>query len=212
MVKLYQPGDKSRAICPHCAKLVTTTFGYHNVPFDDGSGTVKDILAAVCDECAHVVAVPAQSTPAIRHVREAADVSLEVSIPAPEVEILDAAAYRIDPKATTRFRKSLFAYYLRKWQLEKGELESLKEEVGMWLMQRRALSKQAVGIKTPKRRVSFKLSPTTDKTVHEIMERAGLDKTKLMRGVIMMAEKDILADKPGPAIRELQDIAAVVNA
>ncbi|WP_172746163.1 hypothetical protein [Neorhizobium sp. T7_12] len=53
---------------------------------------MKGILAAVCDECDAVVAIPAQSTPAIRRAREVAEVALEVSIPAPEVEILDAAA------------------------------------------------------------------------------------------------------------------------
>lgn len=212
MVKLYQPGDKSRAVCPHCAKLVTTTFNYRDVPFDDGSGTVRDILTAVCDECAQVVAVPAQSTPAIRNARDVADISLEVSIPAPEVEILDAAAYRIDPRATTRFRKSLFAYYLSKWQRETGALDHLGEDVMTWLTQRQALSKQIAGIKIPKRRISFKLSPATNQNVHKIMDRTNLDKTKLMRGVIMMTEREILSDEPGPVIRELQEIAAIVNA
>lgn len=84
-MKLYQPGDKSKAVCSKCGKLVSTTFAYRDVPFDDGSGVVKGILAAVCDECQYVVAVPSQSTPAIRRAREAAEISLEGSIPAPEV-------------------------------------------------------------------------------------------------------------------------------
>lgn len=64
-VPKYLSGNKSRAVCPYCAKLVTTTFAHHDVLFDDDRGTVKDILVADCDECNAIVAVPAQSTPAI---------------------------------------------------------------------------------------------------------------------------------------------------
>lgn len=69
MTKLYAAGDESRAICEGCAKVVATTFVYRDIAFDDGSGVVKDILVAVCDACEAIVAVPAQSTPAIRRVR-----------------------------------------------------------------------------------------------------------------------------------------------
>lgn len=58
----YQPGDKSTAVCWHCESRVTTTFVLRDVPFSDGSGTVYGVLAAVCDLCGNVVAVPARST------------------------------------------------------------------------------------------------------------------------------------------------------
>lgn len=58
----YIPGDKSRAVCESCETLVTTTFALRDVPFSDGSGTVPGMLAAVCDLCGSVVAIPAQST------------------------------------------------------------------------------------------------------------------------------------------------------
>lgn len=50
-MKLFNPGDSSKAICAHC-------------------GVVKEILVAICDICSAVVAIPAQSTPAIRRARE----------------------------------------------------------------------------------------------------------------------------------------------
>ena len=71
MESIYTAGDKGRAICEACAKVVATTFAYRDVAFDDGSGVVRDILAAVCDACDAVVAVPAQSTPAIQRARKA---------------------------------------------------------------------------------------------------------------------------------------------
>ncbi|MCA1493284.1 hypothetical protein I6F11_20400 [Ensifer sp. NBAIM29] len=89
---------------------------------------VKGILAAVCDECQNVIAIPAQSTPAFRRARDAAEISLEVSIPFPEAEILDAAAYRVDPSATTRFRKSLFAFYLQRLRHSQEKAEMLRRD------------------------------------------------------------------------------------
>lgn len=69
MESIYNLGDKSRAICEGCAKVVATTFVYRDVAFDDGSGVVRDILVAVCDACEAIIAVPAQSPPAIRQAR-----------------------------------------------------------------------------------------------------------------------------------------------
>ena len=57
----YSVGDKSKAICYRCKKVVSTTFDHRDVPLDDGSGEAKGILAAVCDACDAVVAIPAQS-------------------------------------------------------------------------------------------------------------------------------------------------------
>lgn len=212
-MKLYQPGDTSKAICPHCGKLVTTTFAYRDVPFEDGSGMVKGILAAVCDECEKVVAIPAQSTPAIRRARDAAEISLEVSIPAPDVEILDAAAYRVDPSATTRFRKSLFAFYLQRLRRSHEKGESLRRDFEAWNASKVEQRKRASrGVSIPQRRLSFKISPKTDRDVQWLMERSGMNKTDTVRSVVMEIEKDLLGRKTPKELRHLQDIAAVVNA
>lgn len=61
----YQAGDTSRAICEDCNQIVETTFRLRDVPFFDGSGIAENILVAVCNTCNQVVAIPAQSTPAI---------------------------------------------------------------------------------------------------------------------------------------------------
>lgn len=212
-MKLYQPGDTSKAICPHCGKPVSTTFAYRDVPFDDGSGTVKGILAAVCDECNAVVAIPAQSTPAIRRAREVAEVALEVSIPAPEVEILDAAAYRIDPAATTRFRKTLFAFYLQRLRQDQPKADALRRRFEAWRTARTEKHKLATrGICIPNRRVSFKISARTDDDVRWVMAASGMNRTDTVRSIVMEIEKDLLAPKVPRDLRHLQDIAAVVNA
>lgn len=64
-MSLYKIGEQSTAVCDDCEAVVATTFTHRDVKFDDGSGIVKDILVSVCDQCDTVVAIPAQSTPAI---------------------------------------------------------------------------------------------------------------------------------------------------
>lgn len=66
---LYKAGDTSHAICTDCNALVSTRFMTRDVPFDDGKGVVKDVLAAVCTGCGNVVALPAQSMSAVQTAR-----------------------------------------------------------------------------------------------------------------------------------------------
>jgi hypothetical protein len=210
MTKFYAPGDKSRAICPHCAKLVATSFAYRDVPFDDGVGMAKGILAAVCDGCGRVVAVPAQSTPAIRKERAAAEIPLEVSLPAPEMEILDAAAFQIDPQATSRFRKAIFTYYLRRLECDPKELENVTRDMCKWVEQRSV--KMRAAVKIPNRRLSFKLAPRTEEKLKIVLHKTGWNKTYLVRSVVMMVEKEVLENNSREPILALKEIAAAVNA
>jgi len=212
MTKLYNCGDKSRAICPHCRKIVTTTFNYRDVPFDDGSGTVRSILTAVCDVCGTVAAIPAQSTPAIRRARETADIPLEVILSAPEIEILDAAAFQIDPQATSRFRKAIFTYYLRRFERDTGQLDIVKRDLDKWVAARKNYCTASTKVKIPSRRLSFKIAPRTEQWVDTVLSKTGWNKTSLVRSVIMSVERDILKKKARKPVLELQEIAAVVNA
>jgi hypothetical protein len=212
MTTLYVPGDKSRAICPHCRKTEATTFAYRDVPFDDGSGTVKGVLTAVCDKCGAVAAIPAQSTPAIRRARETADIPLEINLPAPDIEILDAAAFQIDPQATARFRKAIFTYYLRQFERDPDHLEAVKRDLDKWTAARKQKREASGKEKIPSRRLSFKLAPGTGKRMTAVLNKTGWNKTSLVRSVIMSVEKDILKNRARKPVLDLQEIAAAVNA
>lgn len=212
MTKLYVPGDKSRAICPHCQKVEATTFAYRDVPFDDGSGTVKGVLTAVCDKCGAVAAIPAQSTPAIRRARDTADIPLEVNLPAPEIEILDAAAFQIDPQATSRFRKAIFTYYLRRFERDPDHLDTVKRDLSQWIASRKQSRHASTKEKTPSRRLSFKLAPRTGQRMAAVLDKTGWSKTSLVRSVVMSVEKDILKNRARKPVLDLQEIAAAVNA
>ncbi|MGP6090021.1 hypothetical protein [Antarctobacter jejuensis] len=207
-MKLYKVGEKSKAICEDCGALVSTTFAYRNVPFDDGKGEVKDVLAAVCDQCDRVVALPAQSTPAVRRAREIADVPLEVMLSAPDMDLLDLATWRIDPESGSRFRKPLLAYYIQRLSSDPGAILRLQAKAAKASVRRRAIS-QSVTI--PKRRLSVKVAPRTDASIQELMKASGLKKSHLIRGIVYEIEEDIVRPDKPKDLQKLREIAMVVT-
>ena len=209
MKKLFEPGDKSQAICWNCEALKPTTFAYRSVPFDDGKGKVDNILVSVCDTCGETVSVPAQSTPAIRRSRETANLALEVSLRASELDILDAAAYAIDHEATARFRKPIIAYYLRRLLREEAELEQVRDAFPIWLEHRKTIYQRC---DVPKRRLSFKVAPRTQAQLIELQQKTGWRKTNLVRSIIMQAGEDIIGGANAQALSELRQISALINA
>lgn len=207
-MKFYEAGEKSKAICAHCKTLVTTTFQYRDVPFDDGEGVVKDILVAVCDVCNAVVAIPAQSTPAIRRARETAEVTLEVSLSARDLQVLDLAALRIDSAATARFRKPLIAHFLRRLENDPDAPNRLAE------INKRIASARKVPslVPVPRKRLSCKIAPVTDARLHQLMQTTSLKKSDLIKAIIGEIEEKLLLPDAPPDLPVLRDVAAVVNA
>ena len=205
-MKVYKAGEKSKAICEDCGALVSTTFAYRDVPFDDGTGEVKDVLASVCDQCGRVVALPAQSTPAVRRAREIADVPLEVMLSAPDMELLDLATWRIDPESGPRLRKPLLAYYIHRLSRDPAAVERL-------------LAKAAVrgpkvprSVKIPKRRLSMKFAPKTDTSIRNLMKASGLSKSHLIRSIVHEIEDDLVRPEEPKDLQKLREIAMVMAA
>ena len=64
-VKEVKEGDSKKVICFECG-LTDATYRLRDVDFSDKSGTVKEVLAAVCNQCDQVVAIPSQSTGQIK--------------------------------------------------------------------------------------------------------------------------------------------------
>ena len=56
-MKVYHEGDKAQALC-HDDGPVTVTYGYRDVPFNDGNGVAKNIMAGICDRCGQVIVIP----------------------------------------------------------------------------------------------------------------------------------------------------------
>jgi hypothetical protein len=203
-MKLYRAGEKSRGYCYYCNAARDATFHYRDVPFSDGSGVVRDILTLVCDICDHVIATPAQSTPAIKAARETAVKPIEVNLPAPFVEALDLAAFRIDPEATTEFRKRLLAYYIHRAAESEQPTQQLAERI--------ARGAERFDMAAPKRRLSFKVTPRLNGEIDKIIERSKLTKSDLIKSLVMQIDEDILQPKSPHNMKELRRLAAVASA
>jgi len=60
---IYKEGDKSRAVCDTCKKIVSTTF--RHAPYNYEELIIPDILQGFCDVCDSPVSIPHQSSPKI---------------------------------------------------------------------------------------------------------------------------------------------------
>ena len=198
-MKLLFLGDKGKAICEHCGP-VTTTYLYRDVPLSDSGKVVKDILVGECDKCHSVASIPAQSTPAIKAEREKATKSIEAVLPAPYIEVLDMAAFKISSRATTEMRKYLVLTYLHK------QHES-KTKPSDWTVFELGFAKD---IKLPTRRFSIKVSSKMEDEFLSVKNMFNMSKTDTLKTIINEIKEDIL-DK-GNVSPEIQIIAKMALA
>lgn len=62
----YKVGDKSKAICNRCRKIVPATMRLGNYRISRKKVMIPNILLMYCDNCGKLVGIPHQSTPKIR--------------------------------------------------------------------------------------------------------------------------------------------------
>jgi hypothetical protein len=202
-MKLYEEGDKSSAICSHCKQLVSTTFQRRDVPFSDGKGEVKNILAAVCDVCDRVVAVPAQSAPAIREARQKEVRPIEAQLPAIYVDVLDLAAYMVDSACSTEFRKVLMTLYLHRFasgeyprarliKAHRSAIERFKERRG-----------------AARRRLSIKVTPRIAEDLKTLMHETTLSQTEVIKSVIYQIQSDVIEAQRPALLKELGTLSII---
>ncbi len=72
---MFNVGDKSKAICDACKKMVETTMINRDVPlssismcdnYSDKDKVLKDILVSICNNCGNVLSIPSQSSEDIK--------------------------------------------------------------------------------------------------------------------------------------------------
>ena len=226
MVNPNAPAEPSHAICSRRRKIAGTAFSRRDAPYkvasdkdlsDKDVSDKKDIdsvqkVRKASDARANMAAAPAQPAPVLRRAGEIAEISLEINLPAPEIDILDAAAFKIDPQATPRFRKTIFAYYLHRLARDAGELATVQRELAEWSAACKRRRNRDAATRTPGRRLSFKLTERTQRRLEAVLKKTGWSKTSLMRAVVMQAERDILENRSEKTILDLREIAEVVNA
>lgn len=184
-MKLFQSGDQTRVMCENDG-LADATFAYRDLPLNDEGDVAKDVLVAVCNVCGEIVAVPPQSTPAIRQAREKADISVEAKLPAAYLEALDLAIFRISSELTSDFRKPLVRFYLQDMAASDTSLRA----VAAWVKFREFAELGAAV--APYKRFSMKISPRTDQDFRIVMQKLSLNKTDTLKSVVAQIHQDIV--------------------
>lgn len=198
-VRILFEGDKGKAICASCAALVTTTYAYRDVPFSDGNGQARDILAGVCDTCGAVLAIPAQSTPAIKRARSSASESIEAVLPAPYVDALDLACFTVDPTATTELRKKLVLFYVHKFADGSLDIDMLRTEKPGFAPK--------TGRSIRKRRLSMKVSQKLSDDFSKVVAQTALSKTDVLKQVVGEIKRQIVDGENPAMLGELRTLA-----
>lgn len=203
-MKLFQEGDRSKAACEHCGRIVTTTFMRRDVPFSGNREAIaRNILVAACDVCEATVAIPAQSTLAISKVRREKVESIEARLPAIYLDVLDYAAHAIDHRASTEFRRVLLTYFLYKAAHRARAVATLKA------LHKKASAEFPESRGDARRRLSLKVAPQINRDFKALSDRASLSATETLKSLVYEIRGRVL-DNPQPELmEELRTLSAI---
>ncbi|MCW8916698.1 MAG: hypothetical protein OQK24_12720 [Magnetovibrio sp.] len=202
-MKLYSPGDTGKAVCEDCGDIVSMTFQYRDVPFSDGSGLAHNILVGVCDSCDSVIAIPPQSTPAIKAARKVAAKSIEAKVPSLYIEALDLASYRISPSLPREFKNKLVMYFVHQCATD----EKMAKAVSRKLEAKKQTFEKSIAPHVLKR-FSMKVSPDMAADFDKAMDMTNLNKTSLIKSVVLQINDDIIRPNRPKKMEELKHFAA----
>lgn len=196
-MKFLKVGDTSKAVCEHCKSIVSTTYKLRDVPFSDGRGIAKKIMAGVCDQCDSVVSVPHQSVPAIKEQYEVKRQPVEVRLPAHLIDVLNVATEQLG--ANPDFVPHLIKYYVH--LLATNQASASK--IAQYLKQDLAKGKSD-------KRLSLKGRMIADE-IEQLKVLSHLNKTTdVLKSVILKINEDLIIKKSMNPIKQLKGIMAAV--
>jgi hypothetical protein len=196
---IHKDGDKSKAICENCGRIVATTFRYAD--FVVNGSKVPDVLQGFCDVCGESVSLPHQSTFRIKEYRENNySHSLEFRIPSHFTDILLAigGVHKISRKPNLLCRL-LSELYLGKLhhpggqKLRKKIIEALNDDLAQG---------------KSKDRLSCVFPDITYSALKTIAGEEHKTNAEIVKGVIMVAKRDLLDKKNTVFGREFEELAA----
>ncbi|MBF7980231.1 MULTISPECIES: hypothetical protein [Rahnella] len=190
-------GDEEKAECGMCEAFRMVSYQLRDVPFDDGSGIVKNIIAGVCKTCGNVAVIPFQSVPAIKKQLQVQRKAVESRVPAHMIDLLNLASAELG--ATPDFVPLLLKYYIH--QLA-SDPEAAVRLVTL------LTSELATGL------ANKRLSLKGREIGNDIEKLKGLSQidntTELLKGVVLMIHNDLLVEPDAQRIALLKSFVATV--
>ena len=194
-MNIVKVGDTARAACDTCKRFVGVTYRLRDVSLSDGAGTVKDVIAGVCDQCDNVCVLPHQSVPAVAETISRARKPVEGRVPAHMIDILRVASVAVG--GGSDFVPQLVKYYIHKMAQE----DTSSAQVARLLQTELATGKA-------QKRISLKGRSVFD-DIELVKSRTRLKTTSdILKGAILKINVDILQKKNKQSIKTLENIAA----
>jgi len=196
-MKILKVGDTQKAACNSCEAFTNVTFKLRDVPFSDASGTVKNVLVGVCDQCDSVAVLPHQSTPAVKKQLEVQRKALESRVPAHMIDILNLVC--VELSGGTEFIPGLMKHYIH--LLSNNEIPSQ----GIPKLLNSDLAKGKA-----EKRLSLKGRFLVDDLNH-LKEITNIKSTTdLIKGIVLRMYDDVLVKKNKRTIKKLKMIIAAI--
>lgn len=197
-MKIYKVGDSQKAVCEFCKAVKPMTLKLSDVPFSDGNGIVKNVLAGVCDDCGSTGFIPQQSVPMVKKQLDVRRKPLESRVPAHMVDILNLASNSVG--AGTDFSATLIKYFIH--QLSQDEKSALR-------LSEYLKSNLATG--TSQKRLSLKGRVVFDE-LNTIKNKAQIySTTDAIKAVVLKINEDMLINPKPDLIKELRGVAAAFS-
>lgn len=198
-MRIVKEGETRTLLCHNCGKT-SATYRVRDVAFSDKRGTVKNILAAVCDRCDEVAAIPAQSTARIKEAFEQSSSPLEIRVPVHYLDILYVATQKIDTTLSESFNKALILWYLHALTSGRYPQQQLKT----------LLSSEIADAKAS-RRLSMKITQKQQAELNQLMQQQGMKKTSdVVKAVILKIHQDLVLEQDLSGLPELRNMAAAI--
>ncbi|MFD3249859.1 hypothetical protein [Rahnella aquatilis] len=194
---IYKVGDEKKAMCGVCEAFRIVSYQLRDVPFDDGSGRVKNIIAGVCKTCDSVAVIPFQSVPAIKKQLQIQRKAVETRVPAHMIDLLNMASAELG--ATPDFVPLLLKYYIH--QLASNPEAALRLVTLL-------TSELATGLAN--KRLSLK-GREIGNDIEKLKSLSQIDNTtELLKGVVLMIHHDLLINPDAQRIAVLKSFVATV--
>lgn len=198
-MEFYKEGDRSRALCPHCKKKVTTTFKVRTSDIFDGSVsyTVPDILVGVCDLCDADVSVPQQSFAAVSEVRKKSDKeTLSFRLPRHLLDVLNNSILALGVEASSDLRGQLLRLYMASIFEDKKQIKKLSRNLQSDLL---------AGSFKRNSRLSMKFSSQLLARFERLSHEAGLQsRTELIDSIIVSIKEELLDNENPERFRQIK--------
>lgn len=197
-MNFYNIGDRSRALCEACDRLVETVFDLQDIPLSDGSKVVKGVLVSSCVECGRHCGLPQQSLSLVQEAVLTSKESIEARVSVAVDDLLRNACAKLG--ASGEFQGTLIRYYANVLNREGCRRKSLLAFLDSALVK----GKKARRISIKGRRVKSDF----DRLKTELK----LDRyVECVEAIAYRVNEDIIKEGNADCMRELKNIYASVS-